>query len=177
LATNLGATYLTRRPFIGDLLQSTIPHGNDFKTDIFNATLQLELPVLTGITLDSLMELRQHDGDAFETFRIELERNLREIRQLSDPLQITTAIENVRHELSEVQLREVNKKVVALKKRMVPDAAILVGGLALTTQSQGLGLAAILYALEHGYKTYLEYVAEVKQNPAYFLWKMSQKQE
>jgi len=175
IASRIGSTYLTKSPFTAELLRKEWPQAPDLRTDIFNAVLKLELPVLEGISLERIIEFRQKEGEAFQNFRVELERHLRELRRTTDPDELAVRIQNVTHELSEVQINEIDKTIAEAKKRMFADALLFVGGLVTTIQTNGLSLLAALGAFADGYKTLSEYTSSVRENPAFFLWKLQEK--
>jgi hypothetical protein len=175
LASSFGTTYLTHSEFVYQLLQKSIPLATDLKTDVLNLTMGLNLPLLENVTLEHILDIREKDGEAFENFRIELERQLRELRTIAEPSELKVRLENTTHELTNVQIREIDKKISSVKGKMFPDAMILVGGLITTIQTNGWTLPALIYAIQNGYKTYQEYVSGVKENPAFFLWKVANK--
>lgn len=175
LATNLGTTYLTHSEFDYQLLQKSVPLSSDIQTDVLNLTMDLDLPLLENVSLQHILDIREKDGETFEDFRLELEKKLRTLRLISDPEELKTKLENLTHELTNVQIREINKKISNVKSKMFPDAMILVGGLITTIQTNGWGLPALIYAIQNGYKTYQEYLSEVKNNPSFFLWKVANK--
>lgn len=172
LGNRTGSTYLTASPFVAELLSKAWFRESNLETDVFNAVLQLNLPVLEGVSFERVIDLRQKDGEAFQNFRVELAKQLRELRQINDPDELAVSIQNVAHELSEVQVNEIDRKVAKIKRGLFADAVIFGGGLVATIQTKGLGIPALIYAMEKGYKTYSEYISDVKQNPAFFLWKL-----
>lgn len=175
LASNFGTTYLTHSEFVHQLLQKSTPLSSDLKTDVLNLTMGLNLPLLENVSLEHILDIREKDGEAFESFRIELEKQLRELRTITEPSELKVRLENTTHEMTDVQIREIDKKISSVKGKMFPDAMILVGGLVTTIQTNGWALPALIYALQNGYKTYQEYVSGVKENPAFFLWKVANK--
>ncbi len=172
-AHNLNATYLTNSSFVADLLNAKLlaPTGS-VKTEVLNLVLDLELPVMEGVSFDRVIDIREKDGEVFQNFRVDLEKKLRTLRQIDDVDKLRTEMENVAHELSEVQVNEVNKKIAKIKRNMVSDAFILVGGLATIIQAEGLGIPVLTYAVTKGLRTYNEYVSDIRDNPAFFLWKI-----
>lgn len=172
IAQRIHSTYLTRSPFVAELLSRAWYQQPDLETDLTNAVLQLELPILEDISLERVINLRQKDGEAFRNFRIDLARHLRELRRITDSEELIARMQNVSHELCEVQVNEVKNKIAKIKRGMFADALIFFGGLTVTIQNQGLGIPALIYALQKGYKTYNEYISDVKENPAFFLWKL-----
>lgn len=175
LANAIGANYLTHSDFAYQLLQKSISLSSDLKSDILNLTMDLELPLLENVPLEQILDVRQKDGDSFERFRVELEKQLRELRTISEPSELSKKLENVAHELMNVQIREINEKIAAIKRKLFPDAMILVGGLVTTIQAGGFGIPALIYAIQNGYKTYQEYILGVEEKPAFFLWKVGNK--
>lgn len=177
VASRVGINYLTRSPFIHELLCRSFNFETNLKNDVVNAVFELELPIIDGISLENMLNLRQKDGEVFENFRIELERQLRELRTITDRAELQIKMENLSHELTEVQINQINKTIAKIKSGMFADALILVGGLATTIQGNGFGVLALVYALEKGYKTYQDYINNIKENPAFFLWKLKDSQK
>jgi len=137
-----------------------------------NTFLNLELPFLDDVDAATLMKVRTEDGEAFQNFRLELEKQFRDLSLIADPEQLRIKAANALHELSCYQLNQVQQKIDQLKRRLLSDAAIGLGGLVGSFQNKGLGIAAIAVALLQGYKTIDEYWNQRRQNPAYFLWKV-----
>lgn len=176
IANRMKANYLTSSTFVADLLSQDLPTSDaTFHSSIMNLVLDLNLPVLEGVSLDSILEIRQKDGEVFQNFRLDLETKLRTLRQIDDTHKLKAEIENVTHELSEVQVNEVNKKIAKIKRRMVSDVFILVGGLVTIIQAEGIGIPLLSYGMSKGYQTYNEYKNEIKENPAFFLWKLKER--
>jgi hypothetical protein len=174
-AQRMKASYLTNSTFVAELLRKSLPETK-LKEDVLNLLLGLELPVVEGTSLKRLLDIRQKDGEAFQSFRLELERRLRDLRNIEDPYKLKIEIENAAHELSEVQVNEINKKLSRLRKGLISDAVILLGGLVTVFQSGGLSLPLVAYGLGHGFKTYSEFESEKKENPVFFLWELKQAQ-
>ena len=159
-------------PFVFELLKRGLPLEHDLQTSTFNAILGIELPFLQRVDPEVLMTIRRNDGEAFQNFRLELERHLRELRCVQDPEELRIRAENALHEVTEVQLRQVNRKVSELKKHALAEALVLFGGLAAAVQTGGWSLAACAGAVAAGYKSLSEYRGQVRENPAFFLWKV-----
>lgn len=173
LAHQLGATYLTTTQFIADLLKAQLKPARNLQVDTLNLSLDLDLPVLSQVTLDDVIRLREQDGEAFYSFRVDLAKRLRELRQVEDPDELTIKIQNVAHELTEVQVNEINKKMSGIRKKALVNAGLFVGGLIATIQTNGFGLPTLLFAMERGYKNYMDYMSDVRANPAFLLWKLN----
>lgn len=171
-AARFGASYLSRSSFVFDLLKQKVSVRETIQTNTANALLNLELPFLNRVDTETLMRVRTDDGEAFHMFRLELEKQLRDLRLIKDPEQLRVKAENAMHELSEVQLNQVKQKVAQLKRSILTDAAIAVGGLGAAVQSGGWSLLASALAVAKGFKSVNEYLIQKKQNPAFFLWKV-----
>lgn len=170
-SSSFGSMYLTTSPFVQDLLGYKLNIPGDFKSEIANLVLDLELPVLEDVSLEDLMSIRTQDGEAFHNFRIALEKNLRGLRGVHDSDQLRRELENVAHEMSEVQVNEIQTKIRTVKKTSGIDMAIATASLSAAIQSHGLSLLGLGVVLAKGYKNYTSYIRDVKQNPAYFLWR------
>ncbi|NTW16532.1 MAG: hypothetical protein HGA41_03615 [Syntrophaceae bacterium] len=177
LAHQNEAVYLTRSTFIAALLEKRLKFEQNFTTEITNLALNLDIPVLNNVPLNTILDIREKEGEAFENFRTDLRKRLRGLRQIADQEKLRIEMENTSHELSEVQIHEIDRKIATIKRRMVPDTFILVCGLTAIIQANGLGLAALGYAIDKGIRNYNDYITTVKENPAFFLWKLKEKSQ
>lgn len=167
-----GAFYLTNSPFIFRLLDQIVPIDNGIHTNSANIFLNMNLPFLDRVKSDVLMKVRMHDGEAFELFRLELDKQLRELRQIEDPYMLRIKTENLVHELSEVQIRQLDQKIGSLKKKFFAEAAVVGASLCGAIQSGGLTLPIALLAAFQGYKSLTDYRHQKSENPAFFLWRV-----
>lgn len=156
LGTRCQASYLSRSPFTFDLLGKLLPSNEDLKTDTARRVLNMELPFLDNIDFGTLMTIRLNDGEAFESFRLELDRQFRELRVEKDPERFAIKAENAMHEICEVQLQKVNKKMRSLRRGALAQAIVLIAGLAGAVQTGGWSVIASAIALAKGYRTYVE---------------------
>ena len=174
LAAEYRAAYVTDSLFSFELLQRSVRSESSIPVDTVNQLLRLNIPFLDGVRPVDLMKVRQEEGEAFETFRLALEREVRTIRLEKDPEVANQLVENALHELCEVQIQEVSRKIAQLKTRSFVGATLLAGSLVTAIQASGLGIPAIALAAVEGYRTYKEYQQSVRENPAFFLWKVKQ---
>lgn len=175
LAAKCNAMYLTNSAFSANLLDSYTDATNSLHTDTTRFVLNMELPFLKNVTVEDLMRARGDDGEAFELFRREVEKQFRELRLERDPQRLKIKLENATHELAEVQVTKVAQTVKRLRKKLAADVTLAVAGLAGTVATSGLSLLATVVAAGHGYKTVAEYQKCVGENPAYFLWKVKRR--
>ncbi len=171
LSSSFGASYLTCSEFSNSLLGSDVSKKS-ISQHTSECVMNMELPFLSNISMIDLMNVRQNDGEAFEIFRRELESRLRELRSEADPEIIRLKIENAVHELSEVQVAKIDQKVKGLSKGALAQVVVAAGGLAGSVVTSGVSIAASVIALASGFRTYAEYREKVRENPAYFLWKV-----
>jgi len=132
----------------------------------------MNLPFIDGIDIETLMKIRSEDGDAFENFRLEFDKQLRDLRLVSDPSALKTKTENALHELTEVQVHAIDQKIASLKKKLFAEAAIVAASLCGAIQSGGMTLPVALIAALQGYKAFTEYRRQQTENPAFFLWRV-----
>jgi len=175
VANKLKATYLTENTFTADLLTKNLEVKETVETSSASQFMNLELPFLEKIDIDKLMKIRTYEADTFTNFRIELEKQFRELRTVTDPREIKLRQENILHELGVVQVKKINQKLSSLKRKGFADALLLVGGLAGTVQTAGWSLLASALATVSGYKSYREYKDNLTDNPSYLLWKVLKK--
>jgi hypothetical protein len=68
------------------------------KTDTARFLVNLDLAYFHDISTEDLMYARTSDGEAFDLFRREFEKQARELRSVEDPGQLKTKTENAMHE-------------------------------------------------------------------------------
>ena len=76
-AAHSRSMFLTESAFLADLLR--LRSGPTLSEDVARFALQLDLPVLAGISVDDLMRVRNEYGEAFHAFRLTLQRHLRDL--------------------------------------------------------------------------------------------------
>lgn len=171
-AHRLNSSYLSASPFVFGLLEQIVPTESTIPANSVNALLNIELPLIQNVDVETLMRIRTDEGEAFENFRIELDKQLADLRLESDHDRLRIKTENVMHQLMEVQVRQIDQKLASLKKQILSEAAITVVGLIGAVQSSGFTLPIALLAAFHGYKAVNQYQNQRKENPAFFLWKV-----
>ena len=170
-----GALYQTSSSLVADLITHSTQGDGGLREDVLKYTLQLNVPVLNEATLDEVVDVREKEGDAFQAFRRHLESTLKELRLVTDATELQRRIENVSHEITEVQVADVERKVKAVRRNrnmmltstaLTVSAAILPLGIGIS--SAVVGALGFLQAMQ----TRNALQDQVKENPAYFLWKL-----
>ena len=146
------------------------------REDLANLAMRFELPFLDNLKVDDLMTVRQLEGEAFENYRLELQRQLRGLRAIESEEELVRCLEEVQHEIAEVQVRHVQKEVRRINRDLFRKAVIGVASLATVVPSQGISLGALLLAGDKIWKHALEY-QEVRRQPSYFVWRLLQRTE
>jgi hypothetical protein len=172
IAADLNSTYLCNNLFTADLVSKQFTLNDTIETYTANKILNMELPFLEEIDIDKLMNVRELDAEIFTNFRIELEKQFRELRTISDEKQLQLKTENILHELNEVQGQKIKQKITHINKQMGINSALALGGLSASFQTAGASLIATALALAKGYKDFKDYKEKVIENPAYLLWKI-----
>jgi hypothetical protein len=175
ISSNLNSTFLCDNNFTAQLISENYNVKETIQTETANRVINFELPFLDKIDIDKLMTIRELDSDVFTNFRLELEKNFRELRTLTDPDLIQKKTENIFHELNEVQVQKINQKINYINKQVAVNSLIGIGGLAGSFTTGGYSLLATAVALGKGYKDYVDYKEKVKENPSYLLWKIRKK--
>jgi hypothetical protein len=172
-ANILGAKYLTNSQLVSDTVSLNIEHNQQSIPEYTaNVMLDIELPFIKDIDVTRLMQVRESETDIFNNFRIELEKSFREIRSIKDPFDLQYAKENIIHELANVQQHKIKTKIKELNIKLGINSALMLGGLASIVQTGGISLISCAIAAIQGYSNYTDYRSNVKDNPAYFLWKI-----
>lgn len=175
IAANLNSTYLCDNSFSSNLITRNFGAEETIQTQTANRIINFDLPFLENIDTEKLMTIREYDADVFTNFRLELERNFRELRTIDDPALIKQQTENIFHELNDVQVQKIKQKIEHINKQIVIDSLVTLGGLAGSFSTGGFSLLATALALGKGYKDYTDYKEKIKDNPSYLLWKVKKK--
>ena len=175
LAADFNASYLCNTPFEFELLEQFHPVDESIPDNTVNSLLAFDLPFMDSVDLRTLMRIRSEDGEVFQNFRHELDKQFRELRTLTNPDELRVRTENIWHEISNVQVEKINQKIRHLESQLKIDIGIGVAGLVGAVQTSGFSLIALGIAAAQGYRSYKEYQHQAKQNPAFFLWKALRK--
>jgi len=156
-------------PFTQALLGSSA-RVQDIETFTGDCFLNLDLQFFRNISLEKVLQVRQSDGGAFALFRTSLQGKLRELRLEQDQTKVQAKAQEAMHELAEVQVQQISRKVEGLKKGAFADGLIAVAGL-VGSMASPFSWAAVLAAGAHAYKKKNEYQSQIVENPSYFLWR------
>jgi hypothetical protein len=173
-ATSIEAMLLTDSALVVDLLsQGDSSLGID--QQVAQLVLQLQLPVLDGISESELMRVRGEDPASFETFRIQLDRGLTSISAERDETTRKRKLEEFRHDMS-LKAREAQVAAKRLRRAMTKDIAL--GAISLTASyfAGGVLAAGALLAARDAIKRWSEFQNSVQATPGHFLLKLQQAQ-
>lgn len=172
ISANLNSTYLCDNSFTCDLLSKHFQVQESVQSFTANQIINLDIPFLDKIDVDKLMSIRELDADTFTNFRLELEKQFRELRAITDEKILKQKAENIIHELNNVQGEKIRRKIKHINKQVALNTISGTGGLLASFQTGGLSLIATALALGKGYRDITEYREKVRENPAYLLWKI-----
>jgi hypothetical protein len=172
-AGNAGSMLLSRSPFVTDLLALQVGKNETLRADVARLSLSLSLPYLHGISMEQLMRIRSEEGEAFQNFRRALEAKLREVRIETDEEKLRLKLQNIEHELSEVQVAEVDREVHRFRRNLAISALVGTASLMTVVPSGGMSLATLILGAAGGLKSLSEFQEKVRDNPAYFLWRLA----
>ena len=175
-AAGFGTMMFTDSQLVSELLEVQVTEQGGIREDLANLAMRFELPFLDDLSVDDLMTIRQLEGEAFESYRLELQRQLRGLRAIESEAELVRRLEEVQHEIAEVQVRHVQKEVRRLNRDLFRATAIGAASLVTVIPSQGISLATLLLAGNEIWKNRLEY-EEVSREPGYFVWRLLQRTE
>jgi hypothetical protein len=81
-AAKFNCSYLSDSPFVFKLLEQIVPIKEGIQSNTTNTLLNFDLPFLDRVDIETLMQVRNEEGEAFQRFRLELEKQLRDYEQL-----------------------------------------------------------------------------------------------
>ena len=169
-AAHSRSMFLTESAFLADLLR--LRSGPTLSEDVAQFALQLDLPVLAGISVEDLMKVRNEYGEAFHAFRLTLQRHLRELRTLQDASVIEKKLQNLQHELEEVQVADVERETRRVQREVLRNLVIGAVSLAAAVPTTGWSLTGLVPAAAAAYRARTGYGDRMKEHPAFFLWKL-----
>lgn len=173
IAAKFGASYLSESQFVFNLLKQFFSSKEQIATNTANILINMELPFLENVDIATIMKVRMHYGEEFQTFRLHLDKQFRDLRLIKDSEELKIKAENTLHELSEVQIHAIKQRVRQIRRSSwILDGTILLGSLATAIQTGGLSIAGLAVAAARGYKPFTDYSNQLRQNPAFFLWKV-----
>ena len=166
----------TDSQLVSELLKLQMTEQGGIQEDLANLAMRFELPFLDNLTVDDLMTVRQKEGEAFENYRLELQRKLRGLRAIDSEEELVRILDEVQHEIAEVQVHYVQNEVKRIKRDLFRKAVIGVGSLAAVVPSHGVSLGALLLVGDKIWKNVLKY-QEVRRQPSYFVWRLLKRTE
>lgn len=175
LAGSLDAMYLAPTPLAAEIADFVLPPADGIPAFSASQALALDLPWLENAAPSALMEIRSSDGEAFSLFRGAFDAKFRELRTVKDPNELRIKVENAIHELTETQVGLLEAKMKTLQKKALAESTLIALGLAGAVQTAGWSVLASAIAAAQGLKTYSDYRAAVKDNPAYYVLSLKKK--
>jgi hypothetical protein len=172
VAARLNAVLGSRSELTYRAVQKVLEPKSSIPVHTANTFLNLDLPVLTGVSPEDIMRIRQDEGEAFQRFRLLLDQKLSSVREKDDPEEARRSAECAVHELTQIRMDEIDVKMKEVKEKLAANAVIAGLGLAATVQTAGLGLLSTAVAVANIGKTIVDYRQDVERNPAFFLWKV-----
>jgi len=170
VASEAGAFISTTSPLVDEVLQAAAPQADrSIAAETSSVAMQLSLPVLDDLSLETLVRLREDHGESFASYRTTVTRGLRRAAG-GDPGEVGASLRELQHELMECQLPEVEREVARLRRSLFQDVAIAAAGVALTVPTSGWSLAATFAAGAKLAKTLASQNDSLSRMPAHFLW-------
>jgi hypothetical protein len=167
-AAKFDAMYLAPNRLAAEIADFALEGPQPVRPFVASQVLALDLPWLEAISADTLMEVRENDGEAFATFRVALEAKIRELRAVKDPDKLRVGTENAIHDLTETQVRLLDTKMKGLRDKMAADAVLVGLGLAGAVQLGGLTVLGAVGAAVHGFSVWQQYRSAMREHPGYF---------
>jgi hypothetical protein len=170
MAFDVGAQYITTSDFFAEVIQRE-SSPRDIPLETMNALLSLDVQFAPEVSISTLMRVRSEEGEAFEAFRLELERHFRDISAADSPQSAILKASNAVHELEAVQVAAVDRQITRLRNQGFLVGGTLVATLAASVATSGWSLLNTAAAAVAGYRSMREYRSDARKNPAFFLWR------
>ena len=137
--------------------------------------MSFELPEFNQLSVEKICKVRRDEGAAFASFRDALASKLREIPIELDDAEKLRKLQNIQHELMEVQVNSVKRSMDSLSRGLKFDAAAVGIGLLTAVLQPAIALGGVLVAARQGLelgRKVTDYFNSVKTHPGYFAWKL-----
>lgn len=153
LSNRVGAKYITSRA--GDSVFIEELNANDYVArwnDLLLKFLTYEMPIITSVPLADLLEIRRHDGEAFEVYRDTI-KDIFATRISGRPPVSESEASEMFNDVVRPQLNKMNQKLASIQDqydRKMGRSIKLLGstlGIGLLAGTASLGLGGILTAL------------------------------
>lgn len=147
-----------------------------------NVAFDLDLPILQGIPIETLMKVRRNEKESFQRFRDSLRLAVKERLKVDGSSKIAEISEQIRLDLIEPELRNIRARLTAAEKVLAKKSAVgmFLGALVTTcgtlaglplpvSIAAGIGTAS---STESGaVAKYFEEKQQAALSDMYFLWK------
>lgn len=172
LARKCGCMYLSRSPLTAKVLQMGIEKTSK-EAELTTMALQLELPVMNQISLEDVLEIRNNYGEAFHNFRNELNAKLVALDAINDQDTFRSELDRISYELSNVQVKEVEKEYRKIRRTLKLDAWAISASLIASYATGGLTAVGAAGAFVKGVSDIGKYYTDVSEHNGLFLWKLN----
>ncbi len=172
VAASLDAAYSTHSPLRFGALRKAVRADTSVPLHTANTFLNLELPFIQEIDISRLMQIRRDEGEAFRNFRLALDHKLSSLRETSDTSAAKKLAAEAVRELTEVQLHDVELKMRSVREKLGYSALVGLVSLAAAVQNHGFSILSAAVASVPIGSAVLDYRKDVRQHPAFFLWKV-----
>lgn len=186
LAEALNTSIVTNNDVYDSLLSLKVKNAGKANADskAISSILKFTVPFVDNLPFEKIAELREKEKDSFLDLQMLL-RDLSRKIEYSSPADLQEQAQKIASEEVSPLLRKLNREFDRIRKsaiiRSVPRAAIAFGTIAVSVASgtpliMALGSIASLKLFKDvsdEYASYLEKELSLKDNSAYFLWKVS----
>ena len=171
LAQKCGCMYLARSPLTAKVLQFSIDTPTK-DSELANLAMQFDLPVVDELPITDILEIRNNYGEAFHNFRNELNSKLIGLDTISDPDTFKRQLDTISYELSNLQIKEVEKEYRKIKRTLKFDALAFTGSLIASFATGGITAVGAAGAFVKGVSDISKYYTDVQEHNGLFLWKL-----
>ncbi len=172
LAQKCGCMYLTQSPLTSNILQTVIEHPSK-ECEIANMAMKLDLPVINKLPITDILEIRNNYGEAFHNFRNELNSKLVGLETLKDSESFKQQLDTISYELSNIQVKDVEKECRKIGRTLKLDALACTGSLITSYATGGITAVGAAAAFVKGISDLGKYYTEVQEHNGLFLWKLN----
>ena len=176
LSQTCGCMYLSRSPIVAHVLGIAIDKPTK-EAELAKLAMSLDLPLVNNIPLADLLSIRKDYGEAFCNFRNELNTKLLTVDTSKNAEDIQRQLDSISYEISNIQVKEVEKEYRKITRMLKLDALTMVGSLITTYPAGGVTALTAAGAFVKGLSDVGKYYSDVKENNGFFMWKLKGRAE
>ena len=183
-ASGFNSMYLTGSELKAQILSSL--WDNSVRADIANLAMKINLPIIEKADLSTILAIREKYGESFKNFRVTLGNELIKLRGIDDIEKLKIQLNELSYQIEETNINAIDQEMKKIITSIKIDGGIITGSLLTSyiasndgsiasSALSALGIISGLFVLAKETSGSLKELANIKDRPEFFLWKLEKK--